>query len=182
LTWSERQALAKKQQGEEEARSRSAAYVAPAASPVSKPVFQSSAPAFGRATVSRGAPKNFGGLPSAGGVVASAGTTAAVGAAAAVGVSTADVKAARDAVQEAAWGTEEEPEPEQPEHEQPEPEQPTEVEEAYEPPVCLSLLALDVLFYSDSLAATAAASSSSRIRNTSASTTAYTPSSGDLQA
>jgi hypothetical protein len=172
LTWSERQALAKKQQGEEEARSRSAAYVTPAASPVSKPVFQSSAPAFGRATVSRGAPKNFGVLPSAGGLVAAAGATAAVGAAAAVGVSTADVKAARDAVQEAAWGTEEEPEPGQSEHEQPEPEQPAEVEEDYEPPVCLPLLALDVLFNNDSLAATSSATSSSpRICNTSASTT-----------
>ena len=132
MTWSERQALAKKKQGEEEARNRSAAYVAPAASPVSKPVFQSSAPALERATASWGAPINFGGLPPAGGVVAA---TATVGAAAAVGVSTAGVIAARDAVQAAAWGTEEEPEPEQPEHEQPEPEEPAEVEEVYEPPV-----------------------------------------------
>lgn len=63
LTWSERQALAKKQQEEEEVRSRSAAYVAPAASPVSKPVFPSSAPTFGRATVSRGPQKTLGDFP-----------------------------------------------------------------------------------------------------------------------
>ena len=47
LNWSERQALAKKQQEEEEARSRAASYT-PAASAVTKPVFKTNAPAFGR--------------------------------------------------------------------------------------------------------------------------------------
>ena len=73
LTWSERQALAKKQAEEEEVKSRSASFVPP--TPVSKTVFKSSAPAFGRATVSQSAPKNFGSVPAAAGAGIATGVT-----------------------------------------------------------------------------------------------------------
>lgn len=83
LTWSERQALAKKQQEEEEARSRAAGFnVQKAASPVPKPTFKSSAPAFGRATTPATPPRNFGA------VGAAVGAGAAIGAGAAVAAST----------------------------------------------------------------------------------------------
>ncbi|KAJ6624892.1 hypothetical protein B0H10DRAFT_2004715, partial [Mycena sp. CBHHK59/15] len=56
LTWSERQAQAKKLAEQEEAQSRGAAFQAPAA-----PVFKSSAPAFGRpAAQAQSTPRNFG--------------------------------------------------------------------------------------------------------------------------
>ena len=71
LTWSERQALAKKQ-AEEEERSRTASFVPPASSPVVTNT-SSSAPTFGRATVAKTTQRNFGAV----GAVA---TGAAVGA------------------------------------------------------------------------------------------------------
>lgn len=88
-------------------------------SPVAKPVFKSSAPAFGRAAVSQSSPRNFGAV----GVGASVGAGAAVGATAAAfsAQSTpspmpSSYTAAREAVREAAWGAEvaaaTEPEPE----------------------------------------------------------------------
>ena len=132
LTWSQRQALAKKQAEEEEAKSRSAAFTPTVSTPVTKPVFKSSAPAFGRSTVSHSTPRNFGAL----GAAASVGAAVGVGAAA-VHASQASPSSpspppppppqaapssyisAREAVQDAAWGTEEvteeveqEPEPE----------------------------------------------------------------------
>lgn len=115
LTWTERQALAKKQQEEEEARSRSAAYVPPAASPISKPTFKSSAPAFGRATVSSSGPRNFGAIGGAVGGGAAVGATAAAFSAGATPPVPpppppvpSSYSASRNAVQDAAWGTEEE--------------------------------------------------------------------------
>ena len=60
LTWSERQALAKKQAEEEDTRSRSASYVSPALAPGVSKTFTSSAPTFGRAAVSKATPRNFG--------------------------------------------------------------------------------------------------------------------------
>jgi len=61
LTWSERQALAKKQAEEEEARSRGASFVSPPSSAApAVPTFTSSAPTFGRAAVAKPAPRNFG--------------------------------------------------------------------------------------------------------------------------
>ena len=132
LTWSERQALAKKQMEEEEAKSRSASNAVPAASPISKPVYKSNAPAFGRATAPQSGFRNFGAVGAAAGAGAVVGATAAFSARS---IPPAPVPApssytsARAAVQDAAWGTEEEaqtavaetlPEPE-PEY-QPEPE------------------------------------------------------------
>lgn len=84
LTWSERQALAKKQQQEEEARSRAAGFnVQDTPTPISKPVFKSSAPAFGRATAPTAPPRNFGAV----GTAAAVGAGVAVGAGAAVAAS-----------------------------------------------------------------------------------------------
>ena len=74
LTWSERQALARKKVEDEEARSRAAGFVPPAAA--SQPVFKSTAPSFGRASVSQSTPRNFGAVHA----VASAGVSAVVGA------------------------------------------------------------------------------------------------------
>jgi hypothetical protein len=111
LTWSERQALAKKREEEEEAKSRGASTVPSAASPISKPVFKSSAPTFGRATAAQGAPRNFGMVGAAAVVGAVAGATATFFARS---VPPAPVSprssytSARDAVRDAAWGTEEE--------------------------------------------------------------------------
>jgi len=115
LTWSERQALAKKQAGEEEAKSRSTGFVQRAASPVSKPNFTSSAPAFGRATATRSAPRNFGAVPVAAGVGVVAGVGVAAGATRFANQSSGGSFAdARAAVVDAAWGTDEgEQEPEQ---------------------------------------------------------------------
>lgn len=98
LTWSERQALAKKQAEEEQSQSRNASFT-PVAAPVAKPEFKSSAPAFGRAAVTHSAPRNFGAL----GGVAAAG--AAVGATAVS--SMGGVSAARAALQDAVWGEDE---------------------------------------------------------------------------
>ena len=111
LTWSERQALAKKKAEEEEARSRSASSVAPAAGPISKPVLKSSAPAFGRATVAPSGPRNFGAVGAAAGVGAAVGATAAFSARSTPPVpvpTPSSYASARDAVRDAAWGTEEE--------------------------------------------------------------------------
>jgi drebrin-like protein len=108
LTWSERQALAKKRAEEEEAESRSASTV-PSVSPISKPVFKSSAPTFGRA-VPPSAPRNFGAVGAAAGVGAVAGATAAFSARSTPPAPVAapiSYTSARDAVQDAAWGTEE---------------------------------------------------------------------------
>lgn len=70
LTWSERQALAKKQAEEEEAKSRAAGFKPPAAAEeASKPVFKSTAPSFGKASIQPNKPRNFGAVPE----VASAG-------------------------------------------------------------------------------------------------------------
>ena len=137
LTWSERQALAKKRAEEEEAESRSASTVPSAVvSPISKPDFKSSAPNLGRATAAQSAPRNFGPVGAAAGVGAVAGATVAFSARS---IPPAPVAApssyisARDAVQDAAWGEEEEvqtavaePEPaSEPEPQyQPEPEEP----------------------------------------------------------
>ena len=77
LTWSERQALAKKQVEEEEARSRSAAFVPSVATPTANPVFKSSAPAFGRSAVTPSAPRNFGAIGAAAGAGVAIGATAA---------------------------------------------------------------------------------------------------------
>jgi hypothetical protein len=74
LTWSERQALARKKVEDEEARSRAAGFVPPAAA--SKPVFKSTAPSFGKASVSQSTPRNFGAVHA----VASAGVSAVVSA------------------------------------------------------------------------------------------------------
>jgi drebrin-like protein len=130
LTWSERQALAKKQMEEDEAKSRSASNAVPPASPISKPVFKSSAPTFGRATAPQSSFRNFGAVGAAAVAGAVVGATAAFSARS---IPPAPVPApssytsAREAVQDAAWGTEEEaqtavaetlPEPEY----QPEPE------------------------------------------------------------
>lgn len=112
LTWSERQALAKEQAEQDEAKSRNSGFVAPAASPISKPVFTSSAPAFGRATGSQSAPRNFGALGVAAGVGAVAGGTAVV-----ASKYSDNIASARAAVQDAAWGRDEEDEP-QPEEEE----------------------------------------------------------------
>jgi hypothetical protein len=78
LTWSERQALAKKQQ-EEDAKSRATGFnVQDAPTPISKPVFKSNAPAFGRATAPTAPPRNFGavGMAAAAGVGVAAGVGA----------------------------------------------------------------------------------------------------------
>ncbi|PPQ71153.1 hypothetical protein CVT24_009834 [Panaeolus cyanescens] len=77
LTWSERQALAKKQAEEEEARSRSAAFTPTAPTPVSRPAFTSSAPAFGRATAPSSTPRNFGAVAAVAGAGVAAGAAAA---------------------------------------------------------------------------------------------------------
>ena len=74
LTWSERQALARQKLEDEEARSRAAGFVPPAAA--SKPVFKSTAPSFGKASVLQSTPRNFGAVHA----VASAGVSAVVGA------------------------------------------------------------------------------------------------------
>ena len=100
---------------EEEARSRTAGYVQPAASPVPKPTFTSSAPAFGRATATKSAPRNFGAVPVAASVGAASGVALGAGAprftTQSSGTGYAD---ARAAVVDAAWGTDEaEVEPEQ---------------------------------------------------------------------
>lgn len=55
LTWSERQALAKKQAEEEEARSRTASFASASVAPNTS----SSAPTFGRATAAKTTPRNF---------------------------------------------------------------------------------------------------------------------------
>jgi len=120
LTWSERQALAKKQQEEEESRSRGATFVPPA-SPASKPVFKSSAPAFGRAAVSQNTPRNFGAVGASIGAGAVAGATvAAFSSQAASSVAPpppppapvpSSYSAARSAVQDAVWGADEEEAP-----------------------------------------------------------------------
>lgn len=61
LTWSERQALAKKQAEEEEAKSRGASFVSPPSSASAVPkTFTSNAPTFGRAAVAKPAVRNFG--------------------------------------------------------------------------------------------------------------------------
>lgn len=113
LTWSERQALAKKQQEEEEAKSRSAAFISPT-TPVAKPVFKSSAPAFGRSAVSQSSPRNFG----AGAAVGAVGATAAAfSAQSSPSPMRSSYTAAREAVREAAWGAEEEEIPPEPEPE-----------------------------------------------------------------
>ena len=128
LTWSERQALAKKQVEEEEARSRSAAFVPSVATPTANPVFKSSAPAFGRSAVTPSAPRNFGAIGAAAGGGVAIGATAAAFSATSTPpppppppapVAPASYSVARAAVQDAAWGTEEsaaeyeaEPEPE----------------------------------------------------------------------
>ena len=107
LTWSERQALAKKRDEEEEAKS--SASTVP--SPISKPVFKSSAPTFGRATEAPSAPRKFGMVGAAAGVGAVAGATAAFSARSfppAPVATPSSYTSARDAVQDAAWGTEEE--------------------------------------------------------------------------
>jgi len=134
LTWSERQALAKKQAGEEEIRSRSASFVPPAAGPISKPVYKSNAPSFGRATVAQSGPRNFGAVGVAAGVGAAIGATAAFSAQSIPSVpvpTPSSYTSARDAVRDAAWGTEEEaqtaaaeaePEPEPELEPEPEPE------------------------------------------------------------
>jgi hypothetical protein len=75
LTWSERQALAKKQAEEEEARSRTASFVPPASAPV-VPNTSSSAPTFGRATAAKITPRNFGAVGAvAAGVAVGAGAS-----------------------------------------------------------------------------------------------------------
>ena len=129
LTWSERQALAKKRAEEEEAKSASS--VSSAVSPAS--VFKPSPPTFGRATAAPTPPsatRNFGiKVGAAAGVGAVAGAAAAFSARSVPPPPVAAPRSyisARDAVQDAAWGTEEEavaeaePEPE-PQYE-PEPE------------------------------------------------------------
>ena len=126
LTWSERQALAKKRAEEEEAESRSASSI-PSVSPISKPVFKSSAPFARPAPPS--ASRNFGAVGAAAGVGAVVGATAAFSARSTPPAPVAapiSYTSARDAVRDAAWGTEDdahaeaEPEPE-PQY-QPEPE------------------------------------------------------------
>lgn len=108
LTWSERQAQAKKQAAEEEARSRSSGFVQSAVSPTSKPTFTSSAPAFGRATAAKSAPRNFGALPVAAGVGAATGVGVAAGASRFASQSSGSGFAgARAAVVDAVWGTDE---------------------------------------------------------------------------
>jgi hypothetical protein len=59
LTWSERQALAKKQTEEEEQRSRQASFKPPVVASV-RPAFTSSAPAFGRSVPVVSPVRNFG--------------------------------------------------------------------------------------------------------------------------
>jgi drebrin-like protein len=108
LTWSERQALAKKQAAEEEAASRSAGFVQPVVSPTAKPTFTSSAPAFGRATAAKSAPRNFGAVPAAAGIGMAAGVGVAAGASRFANQSSGGgFASARAAVVDAAWGTDE---------------------------------------------------------------------------
>lgn len=59
MSWSERQALAKKQQEEEEARSRAASFTPSAESTITKPVFKSNPSTAGRVTASSTI-RNFG--------------------------------------------------------------------------------------------------------------------------
>lgn len=112
LTWSERQALAKKQAEEDEAKSRSSGFVAPTASPIPKPVFTSSAPAFGRATGPQSTPRNFGAVGVAAGVSTAAGATVIAS------QYSDNIASAKAAVQEAAWGRDEEEEQSQQEEEE----------------------------------------------------------------
>ena len=134
LTWSERQALAKKRAEEEDAESRNASIVPSAASPISKPFSKPSAPVFGR-VAAPSAPRNFGAVGAAAGVGAVAGATAAFSGRS---IPPAPVPApnsyasARDAVQDAAWGTEEEAQTVEAEPE-PEPQYEPEPEAAPEP-------------------------------------------------
>jgi hypothetical protein len=114
LTWTERQALAKKQAEEEEAKSRSAGFAQRAASPTLGPTFTSSAPAFGRATATKSAPRNFGAVPVAAGVGVVGGVGVAAAASRFGGQSSGGGFAdARAAVVDAAWGTDDEQETEQ---------------------------------------------------------------------
>ena len=114
LTWSERQAQAKKQAEEEEARSRSSSFVQPAVFPTTKPTFTSSAPAFGRATAAKSAPRNFGAVPVAAGVGAATGFVAAGASRFGSQSSGSGFAGARAAVVDAVWGTDEgEQEPEE---------------------------------------------------------------------
>ena len=76
--------IAKKQAEEEESRSQGAAFKAPTSTPTEKPVFKSSAPAFGRSSVAHSAPRNFGGVGVSGGTAAAGGAAAIAGAALAV--------------------------------------------------------------------------------------------------
>ena len=134
LTWSERQALAKKRAEEEEAESRSALTVPSVVSPISKPVFKSNAPTFGRAAA-QNTPRNFGAVGAAAGVGAVAGATTAFSARSippAPVTAQSSYTSTRDAVRDAAWGTEEEAETAEAEPE-PEPQYQPEPEAAPEP-------------------------------------------------
>lgn len=73
MTWSERQALAKKQAEEEEAKSRSSSFTPATAAPVHAPTFKHAAPSFGRAAVSHPPPRNFGAVAGAAAVGAAVG-------------------------------------------------------------------------------------------------------------
>ena len=135
LTWSERQALAKKRAEEEEAESRSASIV-PSVTPISKPVFKSSAPTFAR-PAPPSASRNFGAVGAAAGVGAVAGATAAFSARSTPPAPVAppiSYSSARDAVRDAAWGTEEDAQAADAEAEaEPEPQYQPEPEAAPEP-------------------------------------------------
>ena len=140
LTWSERQALAKKRAEEEEAKSRSASAVPSDVSPVSKPAFKSNAPTFGRATGAQSASRNLGIVGAALGVGAVAGVTTAAFSARSVPpapvAAPSSYTSARDAVRDAAWGTEEEAQTAEAELEpapEPEPKYEPEPEAAPEP-------------------------------------------------
>ncbi|KAF8634657.1 hypothetical protein AX15_000796 [Amanita polypyramis BW_CC] len=78
LTWSERQAAAKKQAEGDEARSRNASYVPTPTVPTAMKSFTSSAPAFGRASVAKPTPKNFGAVGAAAGFGAAVGAGASI--------------------------------------------------------------------------------------------------------
>ena len=84
-------------------------------SPTAKPTFTSSAPAFGRATAAKSAPRNFGTVPVAAGVGAATGLAVAAGASRFGSQSSGGGFAgARATVVDAAWGTDEgEQEPEE---------------------------------------------------------------------
>lgn len=108
MTWSERQAIAKKQAEEEEERSRAAGSAfKPTHSPSASSggntpsKFTSSAPAFGRSVPSHTGPRNFGAL--AGAAVAGA----AVGAVATAGVASLTSRYEAEP-QEEEWPAEEE--------------------------------------------------------------------------